>query len=230
MFGKGTKSVCTCTDLCFLESQSVKSKRHLFVCVCKRTFGHSFGSSVLCTLRTASTNILLLTLSKSKSFCCIFSSRNMTCTWLKCEGAVLSSVQYIGNPLTAAIHPHRLSHMSTFFSLFPVLQLVGELVVSWNIIKYFPSPHFYPISLPFLPSLPLNSCLFFLVSLARVSHLSLVSPLLTGGTCPWVPLRISGPLFKSIFMLKSCWKVWVGRASQEGGWMESGTGEVETLQ
>lgn len=37
----------------------------------------------------------------------------------------------------------------------------------------------------------------------RVSHLSLASPPLTGGTCPLVPLRISRLLFKSISMLNS---------------------------
>lgn len=36
-----------------------------------------------------------------------------------------------------------------------------------------------------------------------VSHLSLASPPLTGGTCPRVPLRISRLLFKSISMLNS---------------------------
>lgn len=51
----------------------------------------------------------------------------------------------------------------------------------------------------------------FLVSSAQVSHLSLASSLLTGGTCPQVPLRISQPLFKSISMLNSCWR-------EEAGW------------
>lgn len=51
-----------------------------------------------------------------------------------------------------------------------------------------------------------------LVSSALVSHLSLASPPLTGGTCPRVPLRISRFLFKSISMLNSRW-----RGSRLGG-------------
>lgn len=65
----------------------------------------------------------------------------------------------------------------------------------------------------------------FLVSSAQVSHLSLASSLLTGGTCPQVPLRISQPLFKSISMLNSCWRDLVGGGGLDtmvadgfGGW------------
>lgn len=56
--------------------------------------------------------------------------------------------------------------------------------------------------------------LLFLVSSARVSHLSLASPLLTGGTCPQVPLWISQLLFKSISMLNSRWR----GCGWEAGW------------
>ena len=56
----------------------------------------------------------------------------------------------------------------------------------------------------------------FLVSSAQVSHLSLASPLLTGGTCPQVPLRISQLLFKSISMLNSCCRGWEVVGGGEG--------------
>lgn len=111
-------------------------------------------------------------------------------------------------------------HTNTFlthlFIYFSSRTWLGTQVGNYKISTPSFLSNFTSISPPFrapyllISASPLPSHCAFLVSSARVSHLSLASPPLTGGTCPQVPLRISQLLFKSISMLNSCWRVWVG--------------------
>lgn len=165
---------------------------------------------------------------------------NFPCTWIKSDSSS-AQLEYIGNPQTVAAHPHTLTHIRALTLSSLIYLLISRLAVGrgtavGNYKISTPSflSNFSSIFGPIPRSLS-NFCFSSsrlivlaapLVSSARVSHLSLASPLLTGGTCPRVPLRISRLLLKSISMLNSCWRGVGGRRGGgprvERGWKGRG--------